>query len=83
MQNDVNCIEALENEQMQFLGRRISMTNAYACCWHAVSSMSNVSESNLSDTSRSCRHVSHRVIAYERLPSATNEQTEAQNDSQS
>ena len=28
----VNCIEAFENEQTQFLKRRFSMTNAYACC---------------------------------------------------
>jgi hypothetical protein len=83
MQNDVNCIETLENEQTQFLKRRFSSTNAYACCWRAVSSMSNVSESNLSDTSGSCRHVSHRVIAYERLPSVTDEQMEARDDSQS
>ena len=67
---------------MQFLERRFSMTNAYACCWRAVSSMSNVSESNFSDMSGSCRRVSHRVTAYERMPSMTDEQTEARDDSQ-
>jgi len=83
MQNDVDSIEALENEQTQFLKHRFSTTNAYSCCWRAVSITSNVSESNLFDMSGSCRHVSQRVIAHERLPSMTDEQTEARNDSQS
>jgi hypothetical protein len=68
--------------EAQVSKRRVSMTNAYACCWRAVSSMSNVSESNFSEMSGSCWHVSYLVTAYERMPSVTDEQTEARDCSQ-